>query len=127
MLYMGFSILSGLASSASEGKPARHTAVHHDDRKDLIKFQKLITQVVRRNPAGAGVIEDCSLSEVGSLVVTVGSPWHNASTSARRELTGMLANAWKQIHGSDAVIRIVDRAGNRVGGSSLLGGVEVED
>jgi hypothetical protein len=55
------------------------------------------------------------------------STWHDVSTSARRERTGRLANVWKQIHRSDAVIRIVDCAGNRVGVSSLLGGVEVED
>jgi hypothetical protein len=61
------------------------------------------------------------------VVIVVTSQWHSTPKGTRLELAKSFRNAWSSYLRENGLIEIKDRSGNKIGGSTFLGDVYVDD
>lgn len=98
-------------------------------RREAI-LKKFVAQL---NKAGVTRELVASVSTDGTtditLIITVGNLWHVRHKQIRLQDAQALAKLWASMSpaGGNARIKLVDHMGNEVGGTGLLGGVDVAD
>ena len=103
----------------TEAKEAERTAEELD--KALADYIKLL------QASGFGAVTSVGFEDK-HVIVTVNDNWHLANKQIRLQATQDLLSLWQAVRKADGQrMRVVDRNGNRVGGTGLLGDVYVID
>jgi len=92
------------------------------------KLETFITTLRKVDPKG-NILISAKYGELlrGEAVITVGDQWHYDTYQLRLQIAQDIESSWAHIYGDKARIKLLDKNGNEVGGTKMLGGVWVQN